>query len=216
MSAVTVTQTTPKVRKTGATKKAAANTVIVGDVPTTTTGTLFKTKSAKKAGMVKITVDGGQTRVVSGTAILRAAGFKRYGNVFLASRGERFELIEQGVPATMLLSTIKDMGITQDRAFAILGFPRSTMAKKIAEGKVLDPKDSTLVIGLRRLIGQVDVMVAQSGNPKGFDAAKWVAAWLEAPTPALDGKCPAEFMHLPEGQEMLSSLLAQMQSGAYA
>jgi uncharacterized protein (DUF2384 family) len=66
------------------------------------------------------------------------------------------------------------------------------------------------------LIHQVEVMVQQSGNPEGFDSAEWVARWLEAPCPALGGQCPSAYMATAEGQELVSSLLAMMQSGAYA
>lgn len=76
--------------------------------------------------------------------------------------------------------------------------------------------DLSKLAGLRRLVGQVEIMVAESGDPTEFSADQWVGSWLETPNPALDGKCPAEYVHLPEGQEMLLQLLAQMQSGAYA
>jgi hypothetical protein len=49
-----------------------------------------------------------------------------------------------------------------------------------------------------------------------FNAAKWLARCLDTPNPALGGKCPVEYMHLLEGQELLSTLLDQAQSGAYA
>lgn len=139
-----------------------------------------------------------------------------YDRIFRASRSERFNMIDRGISVQTLLATIRDMGLPQERLFSFLGFARSTIAKKIAADRTLDHEEASLVVGLRRLIGQVEVMVAESGNVEGFDAAKWVAAWLDTPNPALDGRRPAEYMHLPEGQEMLSSLLAQMQSGAYA
>jgi uncharacterized protein (DUF2384 family) len=67
-----------------------------------------------------------------------------------------------------------------------------------------------------RLVGQVQAMVNESGNPKGFDAAKWLAQWMEQPIPALGGKNPASMMDTAEGQAVVSSLLAKMQTGAYA
>jgi uncharacterized protein (DUF2384 family) len=60
------------------------------------------------------------------------------------------------------------------------------------------------------------VLLQQSGDPKGFDAAKWVGQWLEQPSPALDGKRPAEYMDTNEGQHLVSGLIAKMQSGAYS
>lgn len=72
------------------------------------------------------------------------------------------------------------------------------------------------VIGLRQLIDQVGEMVVQSGDPAGFDADRWVGDWLERPLPALGGATPGEFMDTMEGRQLVSRLLAQSQSGAYA
>ncbi|SOE63487.1 Protein of unknown function [Burkholderia sp. D7] len=66
------------------------------------------------------------------------------------------------------------------------------------------------------LVRQVEKMVAESGNPEGFDAAQWLAAWMERSVPALGGRRPAEYMDTVEGRALISRLLAMMQSGAYA
>jgi len=66
------------------------------------------------------------------------------------------------------------------------------------------------------LVRQVEQMVAESGNPEGFDAGQWLAAWMERSVPALGGKRPAEYMATAEGRALISQLLAMMQSGAYA
>jgi uncharacterized protein (DUF2384 family) len=72
------------------------------------------------------------------------------------------------------------------------------------------------VVGMAKLIGQVQTMVEESGDPTGFDAAQWLARWLDEPLPALDGKRPAEYMDTAEGRDLVSNLLAMAQSGAYA
>jgi uncharacterized protein (DUF2384 family) len=69
---------------------------------------------------------------------------------------------------------------------------------------------------MAKLVGQVQAMVEQSGDPTGFDAAKWVARWVNEPSPALGGKSPATYMDAVEGQELVFNLVARMQSGAYA
>ena len=66
------------------------------------------------------------------------------------------------------------------------------------------------------LFGQVQAMVNESGNYIGFDAASWLTSWLDAPLPALDGIRPADLLDTIEGQTLVSTILAQMQSGAYA
>jgi uncharacterized protein (DUF2384 family) len=50
----------------------------------------------------------------------------------------------------------------------------------------------------------------------GFEAAKWVAQWLQAPQPALGGKPPKSYLDTADGRDMVRNLLAQMESGAYA
>jgi hypothetical protein len=72
---------------------------------------------------------------------------------------------------------------------------------------------------MAKLIGQVETMLEESGDPelmRGFDAARWLTHWMEEPIPALGGASPSEYMDTIEGQEMISRLLATMQTGAYA
>ena len=59
-------------------------------------------------------------------------------------------------------------------------------------------------------------MIEESGNPEGFNAAEWVARWMDRPLPALDGQRPAELMDTSDGQALVSNIVARMQSGAYS
>ncbi len=129
---------------------------------------------------------------------------------------ERVELIREGVPASALDQIVRRMHISRERLYATLRLPRSTIDRKIKNNETLSAEHSERVIGLGRLIGQVEVMVAQSGSPAGFDADRWVGEWLERPLPALGGAAPGELMDTMEGQYLVSRLLAQSQSGAYA
>jgi len=69
--------------------------------------------------------------------------------------------------------------------------------------------------GIASLVAQVQAMVEQSGNPEGFDAAKWVGRWIDRPLPALGGQRPAELMDTPDGRALVSNIVAGMQSGTY-
>ncbi len=80
----------------------------------------------------------------------------------------------------------------------------------------LSKDESERVLGVAALIGRVQAMVEESGNPTGFDAAHWVADWLAKPLPALAGATPASYMGTFEGQRLVAELLAMSQSGAYA
>lgn len=81
---------------------------------------------------------------------------------------------------------------------------------------VLSRDESERVLGIASLIGKVQTMVDESGEPTGFDAALWVAAWLARPLPALGGATPASYMDTFEGQKLVAELLSMSQSGAYA
>lgn len=129
---------------------------------------------------------------------------------------DRIAMIRKGVPAAQLAELGRAMAVPRDRLFALLQLPRSTTERKIRDKERLSPEQSERVIGLERLVGQVQAMVEQAGNARGFDAARWVGAWLDRPLPALGGARPGELMDTIEGQQLVRRLLEQTQSGAYA
>lgn len=137
-------------------------------------------------------------------------------DMYRADPIERIDLIKRGVPATEVEALAKRMAIPKDRLVSTLGLARATVDRKAKENKPLSSDDSSRVVGMARLVGQVQSMVDESGNPDGFNAAEWVARWLETPLAALGSRCPAEFMDTSDGQRLVSDLMARMQSGAYA
>jgi putative toxin-antitoxin system antitoxin component (TIGR02293 family) len=136
--------------------------------------------------------------------------------LYFATELERVAIIRQGVPAISVVQIGRAMDMTKDLLYSTLALPRSTMVRKIQNNETLSAEQSERVVGLERLVGQVEAMVNQSGNPEGFDAGRWVGDWLQRPLPALGGKKPAEFMDTMEGQNLVARFLAQSQSGAYA
>ncbi len=129
---------------------------------------------------------------------------------------ERVQVIKQGVPAQMVVTVAKRMGITKERLFTTLGLPRATVDRKVRENKSLSPDESSRVLGVSRLVGQAQAMVVESGDPTGFNAAEWVAGWLDQPVSALGGRRPAELMDTAEGQAIVANLLERAQTGAYS
>lgn len=129
---------------------------------------------------------------------------------------ERVRLIKLGAPASVPGMMARRMGVSKERLYATLGLPRATVERKASQAQVLSPDESARVLGISRLIGQVQHMVEASGQAEGFDAAGWVARWLERPLPALDGLAPATFMDTSEGQQLVANLLSRAQTGAYA
>jgi len=145
-----------------------------------------------------------------------AAQAKSDAQIYRATPLERIGMIREGVSAVELINMGKKMGVSKEKMFSLLHFPRSTVNRRIAKNETLSAEYSERLIGLQKLIGQVEIMVSESGDSSGFNAASWVADWLERPVAALNNSRPADFMDTIEGIELISSILAKMQSGAYA
>jgi putative toxin-antitoxin system antitoxin component (TIGR02293 family) len=151
----------------------------------------------------------------------KARAFKRasatdFSGVYELGAVERVALVKQGIPATEVSRVAKTIGAPKERLIKLLGLPRATVDRKARARQPLSIEHGERLIGFSKLVGQVQRMVEQSGDPTGFDAARWLGEWLDRPLPALAGKCPAEYMDTSEGQQMVSALLMRIQSGAYA
>lgn len=128
---------------------------------------------------------------------------------------ERVAFIRKGFSARSAKNLLSNMSIDQASMFRALNIKTATINKKSAQDEYLAQSDAERILGLAKLLGQVQAMVEESGDPKGFDAAVWLSRWLREPLPALGG-APMDFLDTMEGQALVSQALAQMQSGAYA
>lgn len=139
-----------------------------------------------------------------------------FQEVYASSMHSLVEATKAGVSPKMLSVLSSEMGIPKEGMAERLGLASSTVRNKTATSKLLSTDDSEKVIGMSRLIGQVQAMVNEAGNPEGFDAAAWLANWMEQGLPALGGRKPSEYMDTAVGQALVSQLLDQIRSGAYA
>jgi putative toxin-antitoxin system antitoxin component (TIGR02293 family) len=140
-----------------------------------------------------------------------------FANVYQAAPLQRIGVVKAGVVASMIDDIAAALSTTSSFVITILGLKRSTVARKKADPAAsLSTEDSERLVGLARLVGQVEVMVRESGNSVGFDSGKWLAHWLDQPLGALNGEKPAAYMDTAEGQALVSSLLLQIQHGTYA
>lgn len=135
---------------------------------------------------------------------------------FQADAMERVRIVKRGVPAGVIDTMARRMGMPKEKLINTLGLARATIDRKARDSKPLSPDEGSKVLGMARLVGQVQAMVDESGEPAGFDAAAWLAGWLDRPLSALAGQRPAELMDTAEGQGLVSQLVARMQSGAYS
>lgn len=128
----------------------------------------------------------------------------------------RIDLVRGGIPAVRISQLSTRMGMSKEQLINILQLSRAAIARKEREGTLLSSDESERVMGIETLVGLVQSMVEESGDPEGFDAARWLSAWLSRPLPALGGATPASYMDTFEGQKLVAGLLSMMQSGAYA
>jgi putative toxin-antitoxin system antitoxin component (TIGR02293 family) len=129
---------------------------------------------------------------------------------------ERSALVKNGAPSDFVVYLSHEMGMPRERVYKALNLPRSTVERKLQAHTGMSQDESERLIGLSKLIGQVENMVRESGDMRGFSAAKWFAHWMAQPSAALGGRAPEELLDTADGRDAVSQLLAQMQSAAYA
>jgi putative toxin-antitoxin system antitoxin component (TIGR02293 family) len=160
------------------------------------------------------------SRSRSSTQAVHAAKRQRAGLSYLAiyraTPLERISMIKHGVRATEAKRIIAEFTIGQGAVLKALKLSPATVNKKAKQDRPLAPDESERVIGFAKLMGQLQAMIQESGNPEGFDSVAWMSRWLNDPIPALGGARPIDLMDTMEGQALVSTTLAQLQSGAYA
>lgn len=140
----------------------------------------------------------------------------RYMEIYRASPADRIRLIKAGVPAAKAKRMISDLHFDQGVLLGALNLKTATVNRKAASDESLSPEESERVIGIAKLVGQLQAMLEESGAPDGFDAPKWLSQWLREPLPALGGQRPVDLIDTMEGQAVVAQSLGQIQSGAYA
>ncbi|WP_375454875.1 antitoxin Xre/MbcA/ParS toxin-binding domain-containing protein [uncultured Methylobacterium sp.] len=140
----------------------------------------------------------------------------RYVDIFHASPTERIKIIKSGVPASKAKRLITDLHFDQRVLLGALNLKTATVNRKAARNEALSPEDGERVIGIAKLVGQLEAMLQESGGPGTFDGPAWLSQWLREPVPSLGGVKPIGLLDTMEGQSLVSQALAQIQSGAYA
>lgn len=145
-----------------------------------------------------------------------SAVFEAPMRVYRAAPMERIRMIRGGMKAADAKRVIADLYLPQGEALKALNLSAATVNKKAKQDQSLTPDESERVLGILRLVGQLEAMIQESGDPEGFDARAWISNWLREPLPALGGVRPVDLIDTMEGQALVSTVLEQIQSGAYA
>ena len=139
-----------------------------------------------------------------------------YVDIYRASPTDRIRIIKDGVPAAKAKSMTAALDLDQQVFFDALNLKTATVNRKALRGEPLSPEDGERVVGVAKLVGQLEAMLEESGDPAGFDAPRWLSRWLREPLPALGGVRPIELLDTMEGQSLVAAALSRIQSGAYA
>ena len=140
--------------------------------------------------------------------------FDNFDRVFNMPAVEKVELVEHGVKASDFKKLVEDMGLAQEELSKALRISVSTINRKAKRDEILSIDEGERVVNMASLIGQVGVMT-EPADDAGFNAAQWVANWIEQPLPALGGRRPVEFLGTASGFLLVSNVLRTMESGAY-
>lgn len=128
---------------------------------------------------------------------------------------ERINLIRKGLAVNHIDKISKSMGASKEELYRIMGIAPSSISRWSKESKPLNKEASSRVLGIQRLIGQVQYMVNNYGDPKDFNAAQWFNDWANEPNPSLNGVAPMEYLDTDAGVEMIANLLNSMLYGNY-
>jgi putative toxin-antitoxin system antitoxin component (TIGR02293 family) len=138
-----------------------------------------------------------------------------YLAIYRATALDRVEIIKRGIKASVAKRIVADLGMPAALAYDALNVSSSTINRKAKAGAVLRSDEAERLLGLAKLVGQVEFMVQGMDGAEGFDARAWTSRWLREPVPALGGAVPLDYMGTMEGQALVSETLARVQSGAY-
>ncbi|WP_373889643.1 antitoxin Xre/MbcA/ParS toxin-binding domain-containing protein [Massilia sp. MB5] len=128
--------------------------------------------------------------------------------VYKATPAFRIALIRARVKRARLRTLAIALGVPET---ALTGY----LAIRPGSGELVPKASGERVIGLMSLIGRVESF-AVGNESNGFNAAKWLGAWLSTPLPALGGTRPGSYLDTIAGQEFLCALLGMTESGTYA
>ena len=148
----------------------------------------------------------------------RPGGMHKFvDSVVRATPYEMVDIERRGVHGRLVKDLAKSLQLPAARVFSILGIPKATAEKKAASGTALTGSAGRAALGMVKLLGLAQAIVASSDSPdaKGFDTSKWLGQWIERPQPALGGRKPADLLDTPTGAELVSRLLGAIESGAY-
>jgi hypothetical protein len=81
--------------------------------------------------------------------------------------------------------------------------------------EMLTVEESKLLLGVCRMIRQVDLVSGPSCSSEGFDPGIWLGNWLMPAVPAFGGVFPITYISTQSGQTTIENFLLSAVSGSY-
>ncbi len=116
---------------------------------------------------------------------------------------ERVAVIRDGVPAALVKRIGSTMRLSVAQTARLVGVPPRSLQRKVAAGARLNMIQGERILGLARLVGQVEAMAVESGGRGGLRAGHWLVQWLDFPQDALDGLRPRDLLDIDAGRQLL-------------
>jgi len=135
-----------------------------------------------------------------------------YRQVFEATPMERISMIQAGIGTRDAIRILTDVAMPNGQIFEALGVSKASITRKVASDQILSRSESERILGLAKLIGQVQSMT----NDAEADAPAWLATWMAEPVPALGGERPINLIGTMEGQAVVSNMLGHLLRGGFA
>lgn len=122
---------------------------------------------------------------------------------------DRIAIVKAGGSSGLTRRLARDLGVSQALLCKWLNVSPRGPALRTRAGRIKAER----LLGLAKLVGEVEQIMLESSDQTDFDAARWVGRWLTEPQAALGGAEPREYVDCGDGRELLSTLLRQQQSG---
>jgi|GEM_PF-20658 len=104
----------------------------------------------------------------------KPSAVRSYLDVWRATPHTRHTWIKAGYPAQDAKALLQALTINQAVVFRALNLSVATVNKKAKAGGSLTTDESERVLGVAKLVGQLEAIVEESGDSTGFDAASWI------------------------------------------
>jgi RES domain-containing protein/uncharacterized protein (DUF2384 family) len=145
------------------------------------------TDDQKATRRAKALVRTAKPETSSKKVVIKVKSPAKFRDVFNASPEDRIKIIRRGMPATEAKRIVQVLGLEHKFFYHALGLKTATVNRKIALSEQLSSDESERLLGVAKLIGQVEAIIAESGDPNDFNASEWISRWLREPLPAFGG-----------------------------